>query len=66
MFEDPDVLVEDEPDPDEPDPDEERTTTIGLGSGRLLFVASTERGANTRIISARKANRHAQDRYHSA
>ena len=48
------------------DPDEERDITIGMGATGLLFVLSTERAQRTRIISARRANRHEQDRYHRA
>jgi uncharacterized protein len=60
-FDDPDVLME-----HDADPDEDRELTIGMGAGRVLFVVSTERGARTRIISARKATRDEQDRYHRA
>lgn len=45
-----------------PDPDhsigEERSLTFGVsGTGRLLVVVSTERGAVLRIVSARKGTR---------
>ena len=61
VFADPRALVE----PDE-GADEERDITIGMGAGRLLLVVSTERRERTRIISARKANRHEQNRYQRA
>lgn len=35
---------------------EERFVTVGYLSGRLVYVAWTERGASRRIISLRKAN----------
>jgi uncharacterized DUF497 family protein len=45
---------------------EERIDTIGMAHGRMLFVVTTLRGENTcRIISARKATRHEQDRYYA-
>ena len=43
---------------------EERFGLIGLYGRELLFVAYTERGENIRIISARRAERHEQDRYY--
>ena len=45
---------------------EERTNVIDMANGRVLFVAVAPRGENMcRIISARKATRHEQDRYHA-
>ena len=46
--------------------DEERTRVIGMGRGRVLFVVTALRKDDTyRIISARKATRHEQDRYYT-
>jgi uncharacterized protein len=46
--------------------DEERTLVIGMGQGRVLFVVTTLRDEDTyRIISARKATQHEQDRYYT-
>ena len=43
---------------------EERFVIIGIAEGQvLLFVAYTERGERTRIISARRATKHEQDFY---
>ena len=42
---------------------EERSILLGRISGQLLYVVSTERGNNIRIISARRATRHEQDIY---
>lgn len=43
---------------------EERFVIIGMAEGQvLLFVAYTERGERTRIISARRATKHEQDFY---
>jgi uncharacterized DUF497 family protein len=42
---------------------EERTIMLGMIGGQLLYVVSTERGNNIRIISARRATRHEQDIY---
>jgi len=42
---------------------EERLNLRGMCQGTLLYVAFTERGQRTRIISARRAERHEQDRY---
>ena len=42
---------------------EERLNLLGMCQGTLLYVAFTERGQRTRIISARRAERHEQDRY---
>jgi hypothetical protein len=58
VFDDPMALVE-----ADDDPDESRDITIGLSAKGILYVVSTERGTRTRIISARKATRHEQDRY---
>ncbi len=46
---------------------EERTRTIGMTRGNILFVVTTMRDEDLcRIISARKATRHEQDRYYAA
>ncbi len=43
---------------------ESRYITIGVsGSGRLVVVAHTDRGENTRIISARHATRRERKQY---
>jgi uncharacterized protein len=45
---------------------EERIRVIGMAAGNVLFVVTTLRGARTcRIISARRATRHEQDRYYA-
>jgi uncharacterized DUF497 family protein len=45
---------------------EERIRVIGMAHGDMLFVIVTLRGEDTcRIISARKATRHEQDRYYA-
>ncbi len=45
---------------------EERIQIIGMAHGQVLFVIAMLRDANTcRIISARKATRHEQDRYYA-
>lgn len=45
---------------------EERVDIIGMAQGRVLFVVTTLREENTcRIITARKATRHEQDRYYA-
>ena len=50
---------------DDSDPFEERWATIGLAMGQMLFVVATERRGNIiRIISARRATRHEEDRYY--
>jgi len=44
---------------------EERMRVIGMAAGNVLFVVTTLRGEETcRIISARRATRHEQDRYY--
>ena len=45
------------------DSGEERIGLLGLYRREVLCVAYTERGDNIRIISARQAERHEQDRY---
>ena len=46
--------------------DEERIQVIGMAHGKVLFVIVTLPGEDTcRIISARKATRHEQDRYYA-
>lgn len=43
---------------------EERIQTLGMDQGRILFVATTMPDENVcRIISARKATRHEQEKY---
>jgi uncharacterized DUF497 family protein len=45
---------------------EERVQVIGMARGDVLFVVVTLRGEDScRIISARKATRHEQDRYYA-
>jgi hypothetical protein len=45
---------------------EERIQVIGMARGRLLFGVATFRGERIcRIISARKATKHEQDRYYA-
>jgi uncharacterized protein len=44
--------------------DPSRTLTVGFSfAARILLVVSTERGARTRVISARKANPNEQSKY---
>ena len=43
---------------------EERINLLGMGDGTLLHVTYTERGARTRLISARRAEKHEQDDYY--
>lgn len=50
-------------DGDDPDLDEERFNRICMHDGRTYMIIYTERGTRTRIISARKANRHEQALY---
>lgn len=60
VFRDPDRLII----PDDQIVDEERWCTIGLASGRVLFVVFTERDDDViRIISARKANKREERKY---
>ena len=45
---------------------EERTIVIGMAVARVLFVITTDRGAEAcRIISARRATRHEEDQYYA-
>lgn len=45
---------------------EERMRILGMAAGNVLLVITTTRGADTcRIISARRATRHEQDRYYA-
>lgn len=45
---------------------EVRTMVIGMATGQVLFVVTTLRGEDIcRIISARRATRHEQDRYYA-
>lgn len=48
---------------DEVEHGEERFIRLGLAKGRVLAVVYAERGKRKRIISARRAERHEQDRY---
>jgi len=51
------------PDPDHSE-DEERFLVVGLSlRGRMLVVSHAERGQNTRIISARRADAHERRKY---
>jgi len=46
---------------------EERARVIGLAADNVLFVVTTSRGEDRcRIISARRATRHEQDRYYAS
>jgi uncharacterized DUF497 family protein len=45
--------------------EEVRVFTLGMVEGRVLVVVHTRRGRVTRIISARKANRREQEKYHA-
>lgn len=46
---------------------EERDIVIGTAKGGVLFVVATYRGEQTRrIISARKATKYEEDRYHAS
>jgi uncharacterized protein len=48
------------------DYDEERIQVIGMAHGKVLFVIVTLPDQDTcRIISARKARKHEQDRYYA-
>jgi uncharacterized DUF497 family protein len=45
---------------------EERTRVIGMAHGAILFVVTTMRSETAcRVISARRATRHEQDRYYA-
>ncbi|NJL27588.1 MAG: BrnT family toxin [Thermoanaerobaculia bacterium] len=45
---------------------EERMRVLGMAAGNILLVITTTRGVDTcRIISARRATRHEQDRYYA-
>ena len=44
--------------------DEERMSLLGICGREVLYVAYTERGANIRIITARRAEKHEQDGYY--
>lgn len=57
-FDDPDGFDE-----DDDDPDEERWKRYGRTFAGLVVVIYSERLARVRIISARRATRHEQDRY---
>ncbi len=46
------------------DYDEERCALLGVYGREVLYVAYTERGDNVRIIMARRAAKHEQDRYY--
>lgn len=48
---------------DRDDYGEERINLIGMCEGVILHVTYTERGDHTRLISARRAERHEQDDY---
>lgn len=43
---------------------EERTNLLGTSGGEILAVTYTERGERIRIITARRATRHEQDKYY--
>jgi uncharacterized protein len=43
---------------------EERWNLLGMWEGVILHVTYTERGERIRITSARRAERHEQDRYY--
>jgi uncharacterized protein len=57
-FDDPDFIEE-----ADDNFDEQRWRLIGMTKAGLLFVVHTERGRRNRIISAREADHHEQDRY---
>ena len=46
------------------DQSEERWNLLGMCEGVILHVTYTERSEGIRIISARRAERHEQDRYY--
>jgi uncharacterized protein len=58
VFDDPNALEE-----LDDDSNEERWQRTGLTTGGVLLVVYTERGPRNRIISARRATSHEQDRY---
>lgn len=61
VFDDPHAIVEADRDLHH----EQRLRTIGSSGSRVLFVVSTDVDDGvTRIISARRATRHEEDRYH--
>ena len=43
---------------------EERFVTLGQLEGRIVVIAHTPRGENTRIVSMRKANSREQETYY--
>ncbi len=43
---------------------EERINLIGMCDGIILHITYTERGDRIRLISARKATKHEQNRYY--
>ena len=50
----------------QPEHGEQRMRVTGMAHDKILFVVTTLRGVGTcRIISARKATRHEQDRYYA-
>ena len=49
---------------DREDYGEGRLNVIGFCEGVLLYVTYTERGDRLRLISARRAEKHEQDRYY--
>ena len=61
VFDDTNAII----DYDESDPEEDRWRIIGLSAAKVLFVVFAETDEDvTRIISARRASRHEQDRYY--
>ncbi len=64
-FEEARAVFDDEARLEEPDddPDEERWIATGLALDKCLVVVFVVRNGRTRIISARKANRHEQADY---
>ena len=61
VFDDPNALV----DIDDSDPADERWRIIAIAAADVLLVVYAERDGDViRIISARKATRHEQDRYY--
>ncbi len=59
VFQDQDILEE-----DDPEPSEYRLNAIGYANGRLLFVVFVIRDDVYRLISARPADRRERRRYH--